>query len=160
MLGKRRNRTIHSKNAHASISALALYSETAFGIHRCKRTDSADQTVAMTYPPSDHVEVFTTNRSGWCVFSSSTDKRSFLALLDALGRQSTIEVCSGRVRRTFRNPSVLEERFREYASKDYGPLCSRMTMTEAERSLPRDQITFVEALFSTPGGAAIDSVVL
>jgi len=60
----------------------------------------------MTYPPSDHVEVFYDESERLVRFLVTTDKRSFLALLDALGRHQPFEsvlpvVYAG----TFANPS-------------------------------------------------------
>jgi hypothetical protein len=50
-----------------------------------------------------------------------TDKASFLALLDALGRHQPFETALPRIYSgKFPNSSALEEAFRDYASKDLG----------------------------------------
>jgi len=76
---------------------------------------------ALTHPPSDHVHLFYDESERLVRFLAATDKPSFLILLDALARHQPLEtvlprVYSGR----FANISVLEEKFREYASKDFG----------------------------------------
>ena len=76
---------------------------------------------ALTYPPSDHVHLFYDESERLVRFLAAIDKPSFLILLDALARHQPLEtvlprVYSGR----FANISVLEEKFREYASKDFG----------------------------------------
>jgi len=76
---------------------------------------------ALTHPPSDHVHLFYDESERLVRFLAATDKPSFLILLDALARHQPLEtvlprVYSGR----FANISVLEEKFRGYASKDFG----------------------------------------
>ncbi len=75
--------------------------------------------VAITHPPSDRVVTFYDESERLVRFLASTDKRSFLALLDALGRHQPFETALPRIYAgTFPNSSVLEEKFLDYASKD------------------------------------------
>jgi len=77
--------------------------------------------VAMTHPPSDRVETFYDESERLVRFLALTDKASFLALLDALGRHQPFEIALPRAYAgKFPDPSVLEEKFREYAAKDFG----------------------------------------
>jgi hypothetical protein len=76
---------------------------------------------ATTHPPSDRVRIFYDESERLVRFLAATDKPSFLSLLDALARHQPLEtvlprVYSGR----FANIAALEEKFREYASKDFG----------------------------------------
>jgi len=78
--------------------------------------------VAFTSPPSDRVEVFYDQSERLVRFLVATDKPTFLTLLDALGKhqpfdKAFLRIYAGR----FASPSVFEERFREYASKDASP---------------------------------------
>jgi hypothetical protein len=78
--------------------------------------------VAITHPPSDRVETFYDESERLVRFLASTDKRSFLAFLDALARHQPFETALPRIYAgTFPNPSVLEGKFREYAAKDSTP---------------------------------------
>jgi hypothetical protein len=77
--------------------------------------------IAQTHPPSDRVHLFYDESERLVRFLAATDKPSFLALVDALGRHQPLETVlprlySGR----FQNLSTLEQQFREYASKDFG----------------------------------------
>jgi len=77
--------------------------------------------LAMTHPPSDNVETFYDESERLVHFLASTDKPSFLALLDALARHQPFEVVLPRLYAgKFASMHALEERFREYASKDFG----------------------------------------
>ncbi len=77
--------------------------------------------VAMTHPPSDRVETFYDESERLVRFLAVTDKASFLALLDALGRHQPFETALLRIYAgKFPNLTVLEEKFRDYASKDFG----------------------------------------
>ncbi len=77
--------------------------------------------VAMTYPPSDRVETFYNESERLVRFLASTDKSSFLALLDALARHQPFETVLPRLYTgKFSSTAALEEKFREYASKDFG----------------------------------------
>jgi len=76
---------------------------------------------ATTHPPSDRVRIFYDESERLVRFLAATDKPSFLSLLDALARHQPLETVlprlySGR----FPNIAALEEKFREYASKDFG----------------------------------------
>ena len=76
---------------------------------------------AATHPPSDRVHVFYNESERLVRFLAGTDKQSFLSLLDSLARHQPLETVlprlySGR----FANVSALEEKFRDYASKDFG----------------------------------------
>ena len=77
--------------------------------------------VAMTHPPSDRVETFYDESERLVRFLAATDKPSFLSLLDALGRHQPFEIALPRTYAgKFTSAPMLEERFREYASKDFG----------------------------------------
>jgi hypothetical protein len=77
--------------------------------------------VAMTHPPSDRVEIFYDESERLVRFLALTDKPSFLALLDALGRHQPFDAALLRIYAgKFSSTSMLEEKFREYASKDFG----------------------------------------
>lgn len=76
---------------------------------------------AMTFPPSDRVETFYDESERLVRFLATTDKPSFLVLLDALGRHQPFETVLARTYPgKFPTPAVLEEKFREYAAKDFG----------------------------------------
>jgi peptidase MA superfamily protein len=77
--------------------------------------------MAMTYPPSDRVETFYDESERLVRFLALSDKASFLAFLDALGRHQPFE--SALVQSygaKFLTTAALEEKFREYASKEFG----------------------------------------
>jgi len=75
----------------------------------------------ITHPPSENVETFYDESERLVRFLASTDKASFLTLLDALGRHQPFETAILRIYgRSFASLSALEEKFREYASKDFG----------------------------------------
>jgi hypothetical protein len=77
--------------------------------------------VTMTQPPSAHVKTFYDESERLVRFLVATDKPSFLALLDALGRHQPLEtVLPDFYAGKFPNLSVLDEKFRKYASKDFG----------------------------------------
>jgi hypothetical protein len=77
--------------------------------------------VAMTRPPSDRVETFYDESEKLVRFLAASDKSSFLSLLDALGRHQPFEIALPRhYAGKFGGMPVLEEKFREYASKDFG----------------------------------------
>jgi hypothetical protein len=76
---------------------------------------------AITFPPSDRVETFYDESERLVRFLAATDKPSFLVLLDALGRHQPFETALARTYPgKFPNSTMLEEKFREYASKDLG----------------------------------------
>ncbi len=77
--------------------------------------------VALTHPPSDRVSTFYDESEHLVKFLAITDKASFLAMLDALARHQPFETVLPRLYAgKFANVLVLEEKFREYASKDFG----------------------------------------
>jgi hypothetical protein len=77
--------------------------------------------MAMTYPPSDRVETFYDESERLVRFLASTDKAKFLEFLDALGRHQPFESALFQSYGTkFITAASLEEKFREYASKEFG----------------------------------------
>lgn len=77
--------------------------------------------VAMTHPPSDRVETFYDESERLVRLLATTDKPSFLNLLDALARHQPFETVFPRIYAgKFASASSLEEKFRDYASKDFG----------------------------------------
>jgi hypothetical protein len=77
--------------------------------------------VAMTHPPSDRVGTFYDESERLVRFLATTDKSSFLVLLDALARHQPLETVLPRLYAgRFASISMLEEKFREYATKDFG----------------------------------------
>jgi hypothetical protein len=77
--------------------------------------------VAMTHPPSDRVASFYDESERLVRFLAATDKPSFLALLDALARHQPLETALPRLYGgKFASITMLEEKFREYATKDFG----------------------------------------
>ncbi len=77
--------------------------------------------VSMTHPPSERVHTFYDESERLVRFLAATDKPSFLALLDALARHQPFETALPRLYSgKFASLSVLEEKFREYAFKDFG----------------------------------------
>jgi hypothetical protein len=88
--------------------------------------------VAMTHPPSDRVETFYDESERLVRFLATTDKPSFLSLLDALGRHQPFETALPRsYAGKFGSAPILEERFREYASRDFGT-----TLQQADNGSP------------------------
>lgn len=77
--------------------------------------------LAMTTPPNDRVKTFYDESERFVRFLASTDKPAFLALLDALARHQPFETALARIYvGKFTSPAVLEEKFRDYAGKDFG----------------------------------------
>ncbi len=82
--------------------------------------------LAITHPPADRVETFYNESERLVRFLVATDKRSFLTLLDALGRHQPFEAALPRFYPTkFTTVAALEEKFREYAAKDFGTTLQR-----------------------------------
>jgi hypothetical protein len=74
---------------------------------------------AMTYPPSNQVETFYDESERLVRFLAMTDKASFLSFLDAVGRHQPFDSALFQSFGTkFLTAAALEEKFREYASKD------------------------------------------
>ena len=77
--------------------------------------------LAFTYPPSDRVHAFYNESERLVRFLAETDKPSFLRLLDALARHQPFETALAQFYpTTFPTVSTLEEKFRDYATKDFG----------------------------------------
>lgn len=77
--------------------------------------------VAMTHPPPDHVETFYDESERLVRFLVFTDKPKFLVLLDALGGHQPFETAILRIYPgTFSSLTALQDKFREYAAKDFG----------------------------------------
>ena len=75
--------------------------------------------VMTTHPPSDRVETFYNQSERLVRFLAATDKPSFLALLDSMARHQPFDSVVLRLYAgKFASLAVLEEKFREYASKD------------------------------------------
>jgi len=75
----------------------------------------------MTHPPSERVHTFYNESERLVRFLAATDKPSFLRLLDALARHQPLETVLPRIYSgKFASGAALEEKFREYASKDFG----------------------------------------
>jgi len=77
--------------------------------------------IAMTHPPSEQVHTFYNESERLVRFLDATDKPSFLKLLDALARHQPFETALVQFYPVnFATVSALEEKFRDYASKDFG----------------------------------------
>jgi hypothetical protein len=77
--------------------------------------------LAITHPPSDRVKTFYDESERLVRFLAATDKPSFLSLLDALARHQPFENSFSRLYAgKFTNTAALDEKFREYATKDFG----------------------------------------
>jgi hypothetical protein len=76
---------------------------------------------ATTHPPSDRVRIFYDESERLVRFLAAADKPSFLSLLDALARHQPLETVLPRLYSgKFANVAALEEKFRDYVSKDFG----------------------------------------
>lgn len=77
--------------------------------------------MAMTYPPNDRVETFYDESERLVRFLVATDSASFLNLLDELGRHQPFETALFQTYGAkFLTMAALEEKFREYASNEFG----------------------------------------
>ena len=75
----------------------------------------------MTCLPSDRITTFYDESERLVRFLALSDKPAFLVLLDALGRHQPFEVALTRAYPgRFPTLAALEEKFREYAAKDFG----------------------------------------
>lgn len=75
---------------------------------------------SITRPPGDRVELFYDESERLVRFLAGSDKRAFLALLEALGRHQPAEVALLRdYQSRFASLALLEEQFRAYASQDF-----------------------------------------
>jgi len=76
---------------------------------------------AATHPFSDRGHIFYDESERLVRFLAAPDKPAFLALLDALARHQPFESALPRsYPGKFANTASLEEKFRDYASKDFG----------------------------------------
>jgi hypothetical protein len=77
--------------------------------------------IAMTRPPADRVRIFYDQSERLVRFLATSDKASFLTLLDSVARHQPLETILPRVYLgRFASISALDEKFREYAAKDFG----------------------------------------
>ena len=77
--------------------------------------------LAITHPPAENVATFYNESERLVRFLVATDKRSFLALLDSLARHQPFETAfTQNFAGKFSNIADLEEKFRQYATKDFG----------------------------------------
>jgi hypothetical protein len=77
--------------------------------------------LAFTYPPSDRVHTFYNESERLVRFLAETDKSSFLKMLDALARHQPFETALAQFYPAhFATIPALEQKFRVYASKDFG----------------------------------------
>jgi hypothetical protein len=111
-----------SKGAHASYQRARGYNAKprSQAISRSEMIPLA-ALVATTQAPSENPETFYNESERLVRFLASTDKPSFLTLLDALARHQPFEsallrIYSGK----FATASDFEEKFRDYAAKDSG----------------------------------------
>jgi hypothetical protein len=91
--------------------------------------------VTMTHPPPDRVKTFYDESERLVRFLASDDKRSFLAFLDALARHQPFEIAFARAYiGRFSSASAFEEKFREYASKDFGTTLQQSSILDDFKS--------------------------
>jgi hypothetical protein len=111
-----------SKNAHASYQRARGYlSKPHSAAVSTPDVIPLGALLAMTHPPSEKVVTFYDQSERLVRFLTATDKSSFLALLDALARHQPFETVLPRLYANhFASVSMLEEKFREYAAKDFG----------------------------------------
>ena len=111
-----------SKNAHASYQrARGFISKPQSQAIAAHELIPLPRLLLFTYPPSDHVETFYDESERLVRFLIATDKPGFLALLDALARHQPFEIVLPRFYPTrFPTVAALEEKFRDYAAKDFG----------------------------------------
>jgi hypothetical protein len=111
-----------SKGAHASYQRARGY----IARPRSQAVASAEmiplsRLVAMTRPPSQSVEMFYDESERLVRFLAQTDKAAFLAFLDAVARHESLEIALSRhYAGSFGNTAALEEKFRVYATKEFG----------------------------------------
>ncbi|HSP44777.1 MAG TPA: hypothetical protein VLO30_02170, partial [Chthoniobacterales bacterium] len=75
----------------------------------------------LTFPPSEAVETFYDESERLVRFLAATDKANFLSFLDAVGRHQPFDSALSQTYGTkFLTAEALEEKFREYASKEFG----------------------------------------
>jgi hypothetical protein len=77
--------------------------------------------VTMTHPPAEKVHTFYDESERLVRYLDTSDKPSFLKLLDALARHQPFEIALAQFYPAqFSTVGALEQKFREYASKDFG----------------------------------------
>ncbi len=77
--------------------------------------------MAMTRPPNESVALFYDQSERLVRFLAAANKQAFLNLLDSLARHQPFETAFPRTYAgDFASMSILEEKFREYAAKDFG----------------------------------------
>jgi hypothetical protein len=111
-----------SKNAHASYQRARGYLSKPHSdaIAQPQLIPLADL-LAFTHPPSERVEIFYDESERLVRFLAATDKASFLAMLDALARHQPFETVLPRLFSAhFATVPALEEKFGDYAAKDFG----------------------------------------
>ncbi len=80
-----------------------------------------DQLTAMTRPPTEQLDIFYDESERLVRFLDHADQARFLALLQVVAEGETFDHALLRVYAgTFASRSDFEEKFRDYASKDYG----------------------------------------
>ena len=111
-----------SKSAHASYQRARGYISKPHSEAIADRgNDSAGNIDAPDTATFRRVETFYDESERLVRFLVATDKPSFLALLDALGRHQPFETALPRIYPAkFATVATLEEKFREYAAKDFG----------------------------------------
>jgi hypothetical protein len=77
--------------------------------------------ITTTHPPSENVHTFYGESERLVRFLATTDKPAFLNFLDALARHQPFETTLARFYSAyFGSVPALEEKFRDYASRDFG----------------------------------------
>jgi hypothetical protein len=77
--------------------------------------------LAMKHPPAARAEVFYNESERLVRFLDAMDATRFLALIEALARSETFDTALARIYvGEFSSVAQLEEKFREYATKDFG----------------------------------------
>jgi len=111
-----------SKNAQASYYRARNYSAKPRSAPISQEKLFPLETLAtMTYPSSDQVKTFYDESEKLVRFLASTDKKSFLNFLDALGRHQPFETALFQNYGTrFLTTAALEEKFRESAANEMG----------------------------------------
>ncbi len=110
-----------SKNAHASYERARGYIARAHSRALADEQFIALKTLTIfTMPPNDRVITFYDESERLVRFLAETDKHSFLALLDKLGRHQPLANVLGQdYAGIFPTLPVLEQKFREYATQDF-----------------------------------------
>jgi hypothetical protein len=111
-----------SKDAHASYQRARGYiSKPHSGAIAPQDLIPLATLLAMTHPPSERVHTFYDESERLVRFLAATDKPSFLNLVDALARHQPFETALPRFYgANFASIQALEEKFTDYASKDFG----------------------------------------